>query len=366
MSHHILSDDMQPSPGQHGHQTEFISDTTRTSHTVSPQSMCTFAVLDQRPGGMLPVPMHRFSRQLDENEYPRNNDRPHHPNSFYMRNGLLNLAADEHQYPCWGVYALTPGNVKYMRCPHIQDPSKCRNNHNLQQAVVDFVVGKRGVTHRVIRNLMASIELTGVNNIPEIRMPSFPSSIGPTPAQLRGAQASHPPGPTPREASNMPLPGPPPVTVAPLAQGPESNTAEASAGTKTWKNFWEVIGNDDKAKSDHAQKNPPTRTPHMSEKRKYNGITTEQVHESVPLRHQPSVYSETSSAPPAATAAPSDNATQQSGGIPETSSPSPAATATSDDDTQQSGGIPVPTPAPPATVAPSESVIETPDEAFFA
>ena len=45
MSHHIPSDDIQSSSGQIGHQTEFISDTTRTSSQAPPQSKCILPLL---------------------------------------------------------------------------------------------------------------------------------------------------------------------------------------------------------------------------------------------------------------------------------------------------------------------------------
>ena len=185
---------------------------------------------DYRPGGMLTVRMYKFPRSLDPDEYPRPAHKLTEPNTFYIRNSWLGLAADEHQYPCWGVYALTESNANFMRCPYINNGNKCRNNHRLSQAVVDFAVAERGVKHKTIQAIIDSIALAGGQDIPEIRMPSFPPIFGLTPNQKLLAQAASSSVPISNETASMSSPG----TSTPGAAAPPGQN---TANTNKWQNF---------------------------------------------------------------------------------------------------------------------------------
>jgi hypothetical protein len=140
---------------------------------------------DHRPGGRLPFPKVEFKRAIEDcPAYPLRKDN-RKINDMLSRPWLLGLAQDECQKICYGVYFV---NHRSAACPYISTPDRCRNSHSLHQGVIDFVVTRRGVSHKVIQNMVESIKISGASAfVPPIKVPNAPSSVAPTPAQRREA-----------------------------------------------------------------------------------------------------------------------------------------------------------------------------------
>jgi hypothetical protein len=162
--------------------------------------------VDQRPGGRLPYPRVDYKHSLEGcPDYPMRSDDRNKVNTLMVRPGLLHLASDECQKACFGVYFVNHGNKRFTTCPYIRTPDRCRNSHNLQQGVIDFIVTKRGIPHRTIQEMIDSIIISGASgHVPPIRVPNAPSQVALTPAQQVASRRSNSSG-QPRQTAPRPV-----------------------------------------------------------------------------------------------------------------------------------------------------------------
>jgi hypothetical protein len=87
----------------------------------------------------LPFPRFQFTKQLSDCPlYPQRTDGKG-LDDMKIRTNLLGLDADEDQTLCYGTYRGTG-------CPYKLITGGCRNNHNLQQAVLDWMVANHCIT----------------------------------------------------------------------------------------------------------------------------------------------------------------------------------------------------------------------------
>jgi hypothetical protein len=298
---------------------------------------------DNRPGGKLPFPKVEFSRPLREcPDYPKRTDFPDRMNNLLARASLLSLAQDECQKICYGVYYITHGNKHSAVCPYILEPERCRNNHALEQGVIDFVVTQRGVTHATINKLIQSIMISGASgHVPPIKVPEAPSRIGPTPAQLNqltGASQVYPP-PVQNPVQNpaavttvTPQQQPVPVTtqtgaptgstpVAPQQQGRTAPKYPVTQGL--WANARaavEQIQADDAEKARLARENPVTHVPEMQETHRTGPgeQATTSTYASAPIK---GATKDTSDTPSSQVQADTSNAAQDSNNQQQASGP---------------------------------------------
>jgi hypothetical protein len=162
--------------------------------------------VDQRPGGRLPYPRVDYKHSLEDcPDYPMRLDDRNKVNTLMVRPGLLHLASDECQKACFGVYFVNHGNKRFTTCPYVRTPDRCRNSHNLQQGVIDFIVTKRGIPHRTVQEMIDSIIISGASgHVPPIRVPNAPSQVALTPAQQVASRRSNSSG-QPRQTAPRPV-----------------------------------------------------------------------------------------------------------------------------------------------------------------
>jgi hypothetical protein len=138
---------------------------------------------EDRPGGKAPwkafVPTIPVSACP---EYPRDIRDNSKYNDLHMRPFIhLGLYSDEDPWLCYGIFAASGPR----QCPYSDRPELCRNQHHVDQRVLDWVLDHRGVTRARLefivdmyhRNTPASLRRS-------LRVPTGQSFKAATPASL--------------------------------------------------------------------------------------------------------------------------------------------------------------------------------------
>jgi hypothetical protein len=172
---------------------------------------------EDRPGGK--APWKAFVPNIPVSacpEYPRDiKDRSKY-NGLHMRPfNHLSLYSDEDPGLCYGIFAAFGPR----RCPYFDRPNLCRNQHHIDQRVLDWVFVNRGVTRAQLEFLVGMYNCnTPASTRRSLRLPTGQSSKAATPASLEHAHETS--GDTPQRYMASKTPG----------GTPQGNTAFKKSG----------------------------------------------------------------------------------------------------------------------------------------
>jgi hypothetical protein len=246
---------------------------------------------EQRHGGKAPWERFTFKIPLSAcQEYPEDLRDPEKRNDMHLRPwNYLRLYQDEDPGLCYGIFAAD----RRHRCPYADRPSMCRNQHHMEQKMLDWIVGNRGVTHRDAEQLVEKYRRNTPTELQKsLKVPHVKSHIAATPESLEHARKSS-------------------QTAKPTKQTSQTDKGNSSA----WANSMaSILANDEEKRK--LQK-AATHTPVIHETQTTNGTKQITVHPATPVT-SPSPSSPVSTTDPAQPASPVS--TKSTGSVPTQSS----------------------------------------------
>jgi hypothetical protein len=269
-------------------------DLSRESRQTNKQTLQA-RVLDPRPeqrhGGKAPWERFIFKIPLSDcTEYPEDLRDPAKRNDMHLRPwNYLRLYQDEDPGLCYGIFMAD----RRHRCPYADRPGECRNQHQLDQTILDWIVSNRGVTHRDAEQLVEKYRRNTPTELQKsLKVPHVKSHVAATPESLEHARKSS-------------------QTEKPTKQTFQTNKGKSSA----WANSMASILAKDEEK--RKLQKAATHTPIIHETQTTNGTKQITVHPATPVT-SPSPSSPVSTTDPAQSASPVS--TQSTGSVPTQSS----------------------------------------------
>jgi hypothetical protein len=138
---------------------------------------------EDRPGGK--APWRAFVPTIPVSacpEYPRDIRDNSKYNDLHMRPFIhLGLYSDEDPWLCYGIFAASGPR----QCPYFNRPELCRNQHHINQRVLDWVFDHRGVTRARLKHMVGMYHRNTPASIwRSLRVPTGQSFKAATPASL--------------------------------------------------------------------------------------------------------------------------------------------------------------------------------------
>jgi hypothetical protein len=144
---------------------------------------------EKRHGGKAPWERYVFTIPLSDcKEYPEDLRDPSRRNDMHLRaNTYLGLCSDEDPGLCYGIFMAS----KRGRCPYADRPHMCRNQHHLEQKILDWVVANRGITRGQSEVLVGNYRHNTPTELQRsLRVPDIKSCKAATPESLQHARES--------------------------------------------------------------------------------------------------------------------------------------------------------------------------------